>query len=101
MSVKPTPGATSSIEDQIRLREKKPTPPYSIAGRVMAVRTMGKATFLSLRDRTGDLQAFIKRDKVGEEAYEALKLLDVRDIAWVRGRAMRTRTGELSIEADQ
>ena len=141
MSEKPTPGATSSIEDQIRLREEKardllargqhpygnavqvgsttehvkevhagdsaealekePTPPYSIAGRVMAVRTMGKATFLSLRDRTGDLQAFIKRDKVGEEAYEALKLLDLGDIAWVRGRAMRTRTGELSIEADQ
>src|SRR6266852_5240467 len=141
MSEKPTPGATSSIEDQIRLREEKArdlrargqhpygnavqvgvtaehvkevhggdsaealekesTPPYSIAGRVMAIRTMGKVTFLSLRDRTGDLQAFIKKDKVGEEAYEALKLLDLGDIAWVRGRAMRTKTGELSIEADQ
>src|SRR5712691_948783 len=141
MSEKPTPGATSSIEDQVRLREEKArdlrargqhpygndvqvgtttehvrevhgadsaealekeyTPPYSIAGRVMAIRTMGKVTFLSLRDRTGDLQAFIKKDKVGEEAYEALKLLDLGDIAWVRGRAMRTKTGELSIEADQ
>jgi len=59
---------------------------------------MGKVTFLSLRDRTGDLQAFVKKDKVGE-AYEVLKLLDLGDIAWVRGRAMRTRTGELSIEA--
>src|SRR5882672_4587595 len=116
MSDKPIPGATSSIEDQIRLREEKArdlrargqhpygnavqvgataehvkevhggdsaealekeyTPPYSLAGRVMAIRTMGKVTFLSLRDRTGDLQAFIKKDKVGEEAYEALKLLD-------------------------
>src|SRR6266704_6626486 len=141
MSEKPTPGATSSIEDQVRLREEKArdlrargqhpygndvqvgtttehvrevhgadsaealekeyTPPYSVAGRVMAIRTMGKVTFLSLRDRTGDLQAFIKKDKVGEEAYEALKLLDLGDIAWVRGRAMRTKTGELSIEADQ
>jgi len=140
MSEKPTPGATSSIEDQIRLREEKArelrargqdpygnqvqvgvttehvkevhgadsaealekehTPPYSIAGRVSAIRTMGKATFLSLRDRTGDLQAFIKKDKVGEQAYEALKLLDLGDLAWVRGRAMRTRTGELSIEAE-
>ena len=62
-------------------------------------RTMGKATFLSLRDRTGDLQAFLKKDKVGEAPYQALKLLDLGDIAWVRGRAMRTRTGELSIEA--
>src|SRR5437868_5100025 len=138
MSDKATPGATSSIEDQIRLREEKaeelrklglhpygnavhvgttaahvkevhgadtaealekePSPPYGIAGRVMAIRTMGKVTFLSLRDRTGDLQAFVKKDKVGE-AYEVLKLLDLGDIAWVRGRAMRTRTGELSIEA--
>src|SRR5690242_14012175 len=141
MSEKPTPGATSSIEDQIRLREdkardlrsrgqhpygndvqvasttahvrevhgadsaddleKEHTPTYTIAGRVIAIRTMGKVTFLSLRDRTGDLQAFIKRDKVGEQPYEALKLLDLGDIAWVRGRAMRTKTGELSIEADQ
>ena len=141
MSEKPTPGATSSIEDQIRLREEKArdlrargqhpygndvqvgtttehvrevhgadtaealenddTPAYSIAGRVMAIRTMGKVTFLSLRDRTGDLQAFIKKDKVGDAAYEALKLLDLGDIAWVRGRAMRTKTGELSIEGDQ
>src|SRR2546421_3072542 len=141
MSEKPTPGATSSIEDQIRLREEKArdlrargqhpygndvqvgtttehvrevhgadtaealenddTPAYSIAGRVMAIRTMGKVTFLSLRDRTGDLQAFIKKDKVGDTAYEALKLLDLGDIAWVRGRAMRTKTGELSIEGEQ
>jgi len=141
MSEKPTPGATSSIEDQIRLREEKAralrerglhpygndvrvtttaahvrevhaadsaeqleaehSPAYAIAGRVMAVRTMGKATFLSLRDRTGDLQAFLKKDKVGEQAYEVLKLLDLGDLAWVRGRAMRTKTGELSIEAEQ
>src|SRR5438045_5462325 len=141
MSDKPTPGATSSIEDQIRLREEKArslrerglhpygndvqvtttaahvrevhaadsaeqleaehTPPYAIAGRVMAIRTMGKATFLSVRDRDGDLQAFVKKDKVGEPAYETLKLLDLGDIAWVKGRAMRTRTGELSIEAGE
>src|SRR4051812_21929174 len=133
--------ATSSIADQIRLREGKaaqlrergldpypagihvttttghvrevhasddakaleatPAGPYAIAGRVMAIRTMGKATFLSLRDREGDLQAFVKKDKVGDEAYEALKLLDLGDLAWVKGRAMRTRTGELSIEAGE
>src|SRR5205807_5525909 len=69
--------------------------------RVMAVRSIGKATFLSIRDRTGDLQAFIKKDKVGAEAYETLKILDMGDVAWVRGRPMRTRTGELSLEADE
>src|SRR5438128_11247897 len=141
MADTPQAGATSSIEDQIRLREQKAgllrekgvhpygngvvvphttefvrvrhcdddaahleedqSEPYGIAGRVVALRTMGKATFLSLRDRTGDLQAFLKKDKVGEQAYEVLKLLDLGDLAWVRGRAMRTKTGELSIEAEQ
>src|SRR6267142_4415393 len=135
----PQPGATSSIEDQIRLREQKAdqlrekgahpygngvevphtteivrarhanddaaaleaqhTEPYGVAGRVMALRSMGKASFLSLRDREGDLQIFVKKDKVGEEAYALLKLADLGDIAFARGRAMRTRTGELSIEA--
>ena len=135
----PQPGATSSIEDQIRLREQKAdqlremgahpygngvavphttafvrtrhasddaaaleashTEPYAVAGRVMALRSMGKASFLSLRDRDGDLQIFVKKDKVGEAGYEILKLADLGDIVFARGRAMRTRTGELSIEA--
>src|SRR5207248_2141097 len=87
--------------DDAKALEAEATGPYAIAGRVMAIRTMGKATFLSLRDRDGDLQAFVKKDKVGEPAYETLKLLDLGDIAWVKGRAMRTRTGELSIEAGE
>ena len=139
MAETPQPGATSSIEDQIRLREQKAeqlrergvnpygtgvavphttgivrarhesddaaaleanrSEDYGLAGRVMALRTMGKATFASLRDRDGDLQVFIKKDKVGDAAYELLKQIDLGDIAFARGRAMRTRTGELSIEA--
>src|SRR5437764_3301807 len=139
MADAPQPGATSSIEDQIRLREQKaealrkqgahpygngvvvphttgfvrrrhdsddaaaleatPTEAYGIAGRIVALRSMGKASFLSLRDREGDLQIFVKKDKVGEQAYEVLKLADLGDIAFARGSAMRTRTGELSIEA--
>src|SRR5256885_5321830 len=141
MADTPQAGATSSIEDQIRLREQKAdllrekgvqpygngiivphttgfvrirhadddaaqleedqSEPYGIAGRVVALRTMGKATFLSLRDRTGDLQIFVKKDKVGDQAYEVLKLTDLGDIAFARGRAMRTKTGELSIEATE
>jgi lysyl-tRNA synthetase class 2 len=139
MSDTPQPGATSSIEDQIRLREEKaealrakgvhpygndvrvthttgvvrtihaaddaaaleanPTQTYGVAGRAMALRSMGKATFLGIRDRDGDLQLFIKKDKVGDKAYELLKQVDLGDIVFARGRAMRTRTGELSIEA--
>jgi len=139
MADTPQPGATSSIEDQIRLREQKaqqlrekgahpygngiqvphttgyvrtrhadddaaaleanPTEAYGVAGRVMALRTMGKASFIGIRDREGDLQIFVKKDKVGDQAYELLKLTDLGDIVFARGRAMRTRTGELSIEA--
>jgi len=141
MADTPQAGATSSIEDQIRLREQKAqelreqgvhpygngvevphttgfvrirhadddaarleedqTEPYGLAGRLVAMRTMGKVSFLSLRDRTGDLQIFVKKDKVGERAYELLKLADLGDIVFARGRAMRTRTGELSIEATE
>jgi len=139
MADTPQPGATSSIEDQIRLREDKAkslrekgvspygngvqvphttgfvrmrhadddakkleqdqSEPYGLAGRVVALRSMGKASFLSLRDRDGDLQIFVKKDIVGDEAYERLKLTDLGDIVFARGRAMRTRTGELSVEA--
>jgi lysyl-tRNA synthetase class 2 len=65
----------------------------------MALRPMGKVIFLSLRDRDGDLQVFARKDKLGDAAWEELKLLDLGDIAYACGRAMRTRTGELSLAA--
>src|SRR5205814_3580274 len=86
-------------DDGSKRLEEDRSEPYGVAGRVVAMRSMGKASFLSLRDRTGDLQIFVKKDKVGEQAYELLKLTDLGDIVFARGRAMRTRTGELSIEA--
>src|SRR5258705_2248560 len=86
-------------DDGSKRLEEDQSEPYGVAGRVVAMRSMGKASFLSLRDRTGDLQIFVKKDKVGEHAYELLKLTDLGDIVFARGRAMRTKTGELSIEA--
>src|SRR5581483_11246372 len=88
-------------DDDAAMLEQDQSEPYGIAGRVVGLRTMGKASFLTLRDRTGDLQIFVKKDKVGEQAYELLKLADLGDIVFARGRAMRTRTGELSIEATE
>jgi len=72
----------------------------TVAGRVMAMRSMGKATFLSLRDRSGDLQVLVQKDRVGEESYATLKLTDLGDIVGVAGTPIRTKTGELSIAAD-
>jgi lysyl-tRNA synthetase class 2 len=71
-----------------------------IAGRVMALRRFGKATFLPLSDRSGNLQAYFKRDTLGEAAYEwFLATVDAGDILWVEGNLFVTRTGELTVEA--
>jgi lysyl-tRNA synthetase, class II len=72
---------------------------WSIAGRVLALRSFGKAAFLRVRDRSGEIQVWVKKDKVGDRAFEIFKLLDVGDIAAAEGPATRTKTGELTVEA--
>lgn len=71
-----------------------------MAGRIMALRILGKASFLRLNDESGDFQAYLARDTLGVENYKLVKKLDVGDIIGVRGRPFRTRTGELSILVD-
>jgi lysyl-tRNA synthetase class 2 len=78
--------------------EAERTRDYTVAGRLVAARIMGKASFLKLRDRSGEIQLFLKKDIAGDD-YELLPLTDLGDIVAATGRAMRTRTGELSIEA--
>jgi len=74
---------------------------HTVAGRVMTMRTMGKATFLTLRDASAvDIQVYVKLDRVGETTYDLLKLTDLGDIVGVAGGPMRTKTGELTIAAD-
>src|SRR5512138_1765264 len=72
---------------------------WSLAGRVLAVRSFGKAAFLRLRDRAGELQVWVKKDKVGERGFEIFKLLDIGDLVAAGGPATRTKTGELTLEA--
>ncbi len=71
----------------------------SIAGRMMLKRVMGKASFATLQDSTGRIQIYVKRDEVGEEAYEAFKHWDLGDIVAAEGLVFKTKTGELSIQA--
>ena len=75
-------------------------PVYTIAGRVMFLRKMGKASFLQIQDETGRLQLYVKRDVVGEEPYGLFKKLDIGDIAGFSGTLFRTKTGELTLQAD-
>jgi lysyl-tRNA synthetase class 2 len=73
---------------------------YSLAGRIMARRDFGKAAFIQLQDRNGRLQVFVRRDNVGEEAYQLFRKLDIGDIVGVSGKPFRTKTNELSLRAD-
>jgi lysyl-tRNA synthetase class 2 len=70
-----------------------------IAGRIMAVRRMGKASFFHLQDRRGRLQVYVQQNILGEEAYGLFRTLDVGDIVGVRGHLFRTRTKELTLDA--
>ncbi len=71
----------------------------SVAGRMMLKRVMGKASFATLQDATGRIQAYIARDDVGEADYAAFKHWDLGDIVAVEGHLFKTKTGELSIHA--
>ncbi|MGI9263471.1 MAG: lysine--tRNA ligase, partial [Gammaproteobacteria bacterium] len=73
----------------------------AVAGRVMAKRVMGKASFSRLQDMSGAIQLFIARDAVGEDVYRAFKSWDVGDIVGAEGGLFRTRTGELSVRVDR
>lgn len=79
--------------------EDEPPAPVSVAGRVTAMRRMGKATFLDLRDGSGRIQVYLKQDTLGPAAYEALEEVDLGDFLGVSGRPFRTRTGEPTVEA--
>jgi lysyl-tRNA synthetase class 2 len=75
-------------------------PRFTIAGRLMAVNHFGKAAFVRVRDRAGQLQAYVRRDRLGEEAFAAFKQLDIGDFAGLSGTLFRTRTGEWTLMAD-
>ncbi len=69
-------------------------------GRIITMRPHGKAAFLHIKDWTGKLQVYIKLDKVGEEKYDIFRLLDLGDIIGVEGEVFKTRTGEITVFAD-
>ncbi|MBU8899188.1 lysine--tRNA ligase [Corallococcus sp. H22C18031201] len=79
--------------------EKAATAPYDVAGRIVAMRSFGKAAFIKLRDRTGEIQAHMKKDALGDAAYEVFKQCDVGDFLAVTGPIFRTKTNELSLSA--
>ncbi|HKB86572.1 MAG TPA: lysine--tRNA ligase [Ignavibacteriaceae bacterium] len=84
---------SQSIKDNYKDDEQKDV---SIAGRIMAIRRMGKASFAHIQDSTGRIQFYLKKDDVGDD-YDAFKLLDIGDIVGIKGYVFKTKTGEISI----
>jgi lysyl-tRNA synthetase class 2 len=72
-----------------------------VAGRIVARRDFGKASFLHLQDRSGRLQAYLKRDTVGDEAFSLFQETDVGDFIGIAGRVFRTKTNELTVEVQE
>ncbi len=70
-----------------------------VAGRIMALRRMGKAAFFHLQDRRAKLQVYVRKDRLGDEAFALFQTLDIGDIVGVGGHLFRTKTKELTVEA--
>ncbi len=73
----------------------------SIAGRMLFKRVMGKASFCNIQDRDGRIQVYVARDAIGEESYTDFKKSDIGDIYGIKGYVFRTKTGEISIHAEE
>ena len=87
---------TQNYREEDSCKEEKKV---SIAGRMMSRRIMGKASFAHISDSDGQIQIYVKRDDVGEEAYAEFKKWDIGDILGIEGFVFRTRTGEISVHA--
>ena len=71
---------------------------FTVAGRIMFIRKMGKASFFTIQDKTGKMQIYISINDVGEEIYNLFKTADIGDIVGVRGKVMKTKTGEVTLK---
>ncbi|MFT5014004.1 MAG: lysyl-tRNA synthetase class 2 [Dinoroseobacter sp.] len=90
---------TIAHEDKSKEELESEAVQTSISGRVMLRRAMGKASFVTLQDVSGRIQAYIRKDDVGDEAYEGFNKWDLGDIVAITGTVMRTNKGELSVKA--
>jgi lysyl-tRNA synthetase, class II len=76
-------------------------PRYRMAGRIVALRKFGKATFLQLQDESGRIQVYVKKETIGDEQYAIFQKFDLGDIAGFSGGLFRTKTGELTVHAEE
>ncbi|UCC48381.1 MAG: lysine--tRNA ligase [Gemmatimonadota bacterium] len=96
----PTTCAEAAVRDYLTVGEQS-TVNVRLAGRVRSLRFHGKTTFAHLEDRTGKIQVYFRRDVLGEAVYRVVRLLDLGDWIGVEGALFRTRTGEITVRADE
>lgn len=89
---------TKDIKDNFEEFEGKVV---SIAGRIMSKRVMGKASFMNVQDKLGNIQSYVQRDVLGEEPYKDFKKYDIGDIVGVKGEVFKTHAGEISVRASE
>ena len=86
------------IKDDFLNYEDQPT---VIAGRLMTIRSHGKTAFANIRDKSGDIQVYFRKDALGEENYKYVKMLDIGDIVGIEGHVFRTQKGEITIKVSK
>jgi len=85
----------AGIEEGTNIRET-----FKIAGRILAMRKFGKASFLHIQDDSGKIQSYVKKEVVGDGFYTQFKKWDIGDIVGIKGKLFKTKTGELTIQAE-
>lgn len=92
---------TNSKKILAEYNESAPEQNAAIAGRVVAIRRMGKASFIHIQDAVGKIQAYVRKDDIGDKNYDLFKLVDIGDIIGIKGFVFKTKTGETSIHAKE
>ena len=96
-----------TVRDIIKATEGSPgsltedDPVFIVAGRMMAINRFGKAAFIRFRDRTGQLQAYVRKDKIGNQSYNIFKQMDIGDFVGLKGGMFKTKTGEWTLFANE
>lgn len=92
---------TSEKALSLYCEDEEKSPVVSVAGRILVFRLMGKASFIKIQDRAGQIQLYVRADVIGEDAYAEFKKLDIGDIIGSKGTLFKTKTGEISIRATE
>lgn len=96
---KPTNATCQQVRDEFESHAESKT--YQVAGRILTLREHGKTAFITIQDRSGTLQLYIRQDKVGDTLYDFFKhYLDLGDIIWASGQSFKTKMGEVTIKVD-